>query len=233
MRINPTLFETFPRVWKHPSSTIKPVSSPLATVTSSAPFKARHLMGSTSRTTEDMSKAEFVEYGVETTQLNPAPGVELSESQKLLTGSVLDLFAGRPTVKKLSLWTDDATFTDPLTIAEGRKQYSAQWYGLQAAFSDIQRLSLSVLSAGNPIELDLKTLYKLKGLGTEQTIASKVKIHYDESSGKITKVEDRWNDELPDGAFKNALRNLNSVVVPAFVSVPKSEEEEAKKQAGQ
>jgi len=188
-------------------------------------------MGSTSRTTEDMSKAQFVEYGVESTQINTAPGVELSESQKLLTGCVLDLFAGRPSVKKLSLWTDDATFADPLTIAEGRKQYSAQWYGLQAAFSEIQRLSMSVLSAGNPIELDLKTMYKVKGLGTEQTIASKVKIYHE--GDKITKVEDRWNDQLPESAFMKAMRNLNSVVVPAFVSVPKSEEEEAKNQAGQ
>ncbi len=32
---------------------------------------------------------------------------------------------------------DDATFADPLTKAEGRKQYEAQWYGLVAAFSEI------------------------------------------------------------------------------------------------
>ena len=113
----------------------------------------------------------------------------------------LQLFAGRPTVKKLSLWTDDATFADPLTIAGGRKQYSAQWYGLQAAFSEIKRLSLQVTSSGNPIEMDLKTMYKVKGLGTEQTIDSKVKIFTENE--KITRVEDRWNDELPDGAFKN------------------------------
>jgi hypothetical protein len=48
-------------------------------------------MGSTSRSTEEMSKAQFAEYGVETTQINTAPDVELSESQKLLTGSVLDV----------------------------------------------------------------------------------------------------------------------------------------------
>lgn len=52
------------------------------------------------------------------------------------------LFAGKPTLKKLALWTDDATFNDPLTKAEGRKQYSAQWYGLAAAFSEIVRPSL-------------------------------------------------------------------------------------------
>ena len=80
MRINPTLFEVFPRVWTHPTKSASP-----------SLLKARHLMGSTSRTTEDMSKAQFVEYGVETTQINTAPGVELSEFQKLLTGSVLDV----------------------------------------------------------------------------------------------------------------------------------------------
>jgi hypothetical protein len=80
MRLNPTLFETFPRVWTHPVKQTPP-----------SLLKARHLMGSTSRTTEDRSKALFAEYGVETTHINTAPGVELSESQKLLTGSVLDV----------------------------------------------------------------------------------------------------------------------------------------------
>ena len=80
MRIQPTLFETCPRVWKHPAK-----AAPASLL------KARHLMGSTSRTTEDMSKAQFVGYGVETDNINTAPGIELSESQKLLTGSVLDV----------------------------------------------------------------------------------------------------------------------------------------------
>lgn len=111
------------------------------------------------------------------------------------------MFAGRPSVKKLSLWSDNAIFEDPLTKAEGRKQYSAQWYGLAAAFSEIERLSHQVTSSGNPITLDLKTTYVVKGIGKEQSIASVVKIHTE--NDKITKVEDRWNDQLPDGAFKN------------------------------
>ena len=48
-------------------------------------------MGSTSRTGEEMSEANFAEYGVENTQINTAPGVGLSERQQLLTGSVLDV----------------------------------------------------------------------------------------------------------------------------------------------
>jgi hypothetical protein len=113
----------------------------------------------------------------------------------------LKLFAGRPSVKKLSLWTDDAKFEDPLTNAEGRKQYSAQWYGLAAAFSEIERLSHQVTSSGNPITMDLKTKYVVKGVGKEQTISSVVKIYT--KGDRIAKVEDRWNDQLPDGAFKN------------------------------
>ena len=112
----------------------------------------------------------------------------------------IQLFAGRPTVKKLSLWNDDAVFEDPLTNAKGRKQYSAQWYGLAAAFSEIERLSHQVTSTGNPITLQLKQRYVVKGVGKEQTVNSEVKIFSE--GGKITKVEDRWDGSLPEGAFK-------------------------------
>ena len=54
-------------------------------------------------------------------------------------GSVLDLFAGRPSLKKLGLWADEASFNDNITLAQGRKQFEAQWYGLQSAFSEIVR----------------------------------------------------------------------------------------------
>jgi len=141
---------------------------------------------------------------------------------------VLDLFAGRPSLKKLSLWTDNATFQDPITNAEGRKQYAPQWYGLQSAFSEIERLHHQVTSGGNPIIMDLKTRYKIKGVGTEKTIESVVQIHTD-AAGKITAVQDRWNNELPEGAFTKALRNLNAVTVPRFVSVPENDEEDRKR----
>ena len=56
-------------------------------------------------------------------------------------------------------------------------------------FSDIERLHHSVTSAGNPIEMDLKTRYVVKGIGKEQTIESKILIAYDSTTGKITKVK--------------------------------------------
>ena len=113
------------------------------------------------------------------------------------------LFAGRPSLKKLQLWDDDAVFEDPLTKAVGRKQFEPQWYGLAAAFSEIERLHHEVVSAGNPISMDLRTRYVVKGISKEQTVNSKVNISYDKATGKITKVEDKWDGKLPDSSFTN------------------------------
>ncbi|ETN41949.1 uncharacterized protein HMPREF1541_03888 [Cyphellophora europaea CBS 101466] len=154
--------------------------------------------------------------------------ITLSEPQQLLTASVLDLFAGHPSKRKLTLWTDDASFHDPLTNATGRKEFEAQWYGLKAAFSEIERLGLEVKGNGNPVELGLKTRYKVKGVGSEQTIESQILIHTvgEGEQMRIKKVEDKWDGEIKQGGLKNALRELNSKSVPLAVSVPKSVEEE-------
>lgn len=74
-------------------------------------------------------------------------------------------------------------------------------YGLQSAFSEIERLSHEVTSSGNPISMNMKTRYKVKGVGVEQTISSVVNIFHE--GGKITKVQDKWDGKLPDGAIAN------------------------------
>ncbi|EKD13123.1 uncharacterized protein L3040_002923 [Drepanopeziza brunnea f. sp. 'multigermtubi'] len=161
--------------------------------------------------------------GIESTDIRTAEGVQLSGWQKVVIGSVLDLFKGKPTLAKTKLWADDATFADPITKAEGRKQYEAQWWGLKAAFSEIEQKQHSVTSSGNPLTLSATTRYKVKGLGAEKVIESEIRIHMDAAGEKIVKVEDRWNGNIPEGPIATAFRNLNSVVVPAFVSVPKEE----------
>ena len=138
---------------------------------------------------------------IENTNINTAPNVTLSDHQKTLVGSVLDLFAGRPSLAKLQLWKDDGVFEDPIAKAQGRKEFEAQWYGLQTAFSEIERLHHEVKSAGNPIEMDLKTKYVVKGVGAEKVMESVVRIFTD--GERIAKVEDRWNGNLPDGAVAN------------------------------
>jgi len=173
-----------------------------------------------------MPTAEEMKLVTSPSEIQTAPGVSLNDGQKVIVGSVLDLFAGKPSLRKLTLWEDTAIFNDPLTVAEGRKQYSAQWYGLAAAFSDITRLSHQVTSSGNPITMDLKTKYVVKGLGTEKVIDSVVDIYLDKETGKISKVLDKWGGEIGEGAVKHAFRKLNAVSVPVMVGVPKSIEEE-------
>jgi len=167
------------------------------------------------------------ELKLENTDIKTAPGVDLSSEQRTLVASVLDLFAGRPSLAKLQLWKDDAVFSDPITVAKGRKEFEPQWYGLQTAFSAIERKSHSVTSAGNPIEMDMTTMYKVKGIGKETTITSKVNIFHE--GGKITKVEDKWDGKLPDSGIANAFRRLNAVSVPKMVGVPNNAEEDAKR----
>ncbi|KAH8652727.1 hypothetical protein BGZ60DRAFT_182731 [Tricladium varicosporioides] len=175
--------------------------------------------------------SDFQNFGIESSDIKTASGVELSQHQKLVVGSVLDLFAGKPSLKKLGLWIDNAIFQDNITKAEGRKQFEPQWYGLQAAFSEIHREHFKVTKGGNPIEMELKTRYKIKGLGKEQTIESLVKIHTTGEGGnmRIKEVVDRWNNDLPEGPFAKAFRHLNAVIVPTLVNVPKNKEEDAKR----
>lgn len=67
---------------------------------------------------------------IENTNIKTAPGVELDAQQKTIVGSVFDLFAGRPSLKKFQLWDDNAVFEDPICIARGRKQYETQFVSL-------------------------------------------------------------------------------------------------------
>nr|CAE76355.1 conserved hypothetical protein [Neurospora crassa] len=137
---------------------------------------------------------------VSNTLILEAPGVDLTPYNKILVGAVLDLFEGKPTLKHLSLWNPDATFVDPIATAQGYNQYAAQWYALAQVLSPVKIQSHEVVSSGNPIEIKLHNRYTLPPINKKQDIHSLVKIWVDDN-GKIARVEDRWDGELPDGAL--------------------------------
>ncbi|KAJ9630419.1 hypothetical protein H2203_000939 [Taxawa tesnikishii (nom. ined.)] len=139
--------------------------------------------------------------------INTAPDVHLFEHQKTI------------------LWSDDAVLEDPVTIAKGRKQYEAQWYGLLSACSEIECLRYRVMSASNPIEMELEMQYTIKNIGMAKVIESVVRISLDDA-GIVVKVEDKWNGELPESSFVNALRRLDAVIVPNLISIPQDKEED-------
>lgn len=116
------------------------------------------------------------------------------------------LFEGHPTLPKFSLWSQNATFTDNITVAQGYAKYTAQFYGLPALFKPIQLQHHRVTNAGNPIELEMSNKYVVKGIKKEQIMNSVVRIHMGQD-GKIEKVEDRWNGKLPEGAISDVSRH--------------------------
>lgn len=67
-------------------------------------------------------------------------------------------------------------------------------------------------SSGNPIELDLKSRYVVKGLGKEQIIDSKVKIWTE--GDKIVKVHDEWNGKLPESDIAQVSRKYLPLISP-------------------
>lgn len=199
----------------------------MSTGNPSASAKAQAQAQAQAQAGDNSDTPSFESIGVCHTTIHTASGIDLSPHQKLLVGSVLDLFEGNPTLKHLSLWSRTATFTDPITIATGFDRFAAQWYGLPAVFHPIQLQAHQVVGAGNPIEVDLRNKYTVKVVGKEQEIASRVKIFVGDD-GKIERVEDRWDGKLPEGAVSEAFRKLNAVTVPAMVRVPKNEEEDMK-----
>lgn len=73
-------------------------------------------------------------------------------------------------------------------------------------FSEIERQGHQVTKVGNPISFDMKTRYVVKGVNQEKIIQSVINIFTDDK-GMITKVEDKWDGNLPDGSIKNVSRN--------------------------
>lgn len=58
--------------------------------------------------------------------------------------------------------------------------------------------------------MNLKTNYKLKGLGKETVIDSVIEVWVGEEGadkGKIVKVMDKWSGKLPEGAFATVSLN--------------------------
>lgn len=95
--------------------------------------------------------------------------------------------------------------------------------GLAAAFSKIEILEHEVVDAGNPIVMNSRIKYVVKGLGTEKTMQSVVNIHTigEEGTMKISGVEDKWDGKIPDGPIANAFRKLNAKTVPLMTGQPK------------
>ena len=60
----------------------------------------------------------------------------------------------------------------------------------------------------------MSTFYKVKGIGKETTINSKINIFHE--NGKITRVEDKWDGKLPDSGIANVSNYRGYILNPFF-----------------
>jgi hypothetical protein len=98
-----TVFETLPRAWKHPPKTATRSPTTTNILNRKQFFQSGTVMASSnsqinaSQTLRDLPVSDAIapdnlaDYGVENADIKSVPGVDLSNTQRLLTGSVLDV----------------------------------------------------------------------------------------------------------------------------------------------
>jgi hypothetical protein len=103
-----TIFETLPRLWKHPpksAALIKTQTHPAYFSYSRKVMAPSNSQINASKTLVDLPVSDAIapdnlaDYGVENTDIKTAFGVTLSDTQKLLTGSILDVGFSIPVVE--------------------------------------------------------------------------------------------------------------------------------------
>jgi len=123
--------------------------------------------------------------------INASPSVTLSAHERLLVGSILDLYEGKGSLKHLSLWSPHACLTNPGGIIKGHREQVAAWYAHATWHESNQIQSHLVTSRGNPIQINLSAKYLFRGIRMQLTIDSKIWVYVDKD-GKIERLEDRW-----------------------------------------
>ncbi|KZT50590.1 hypothetical protein CALCODRAFT_504557 [Calocera cornea HHB12733] len=159
------------------------------------------------------------------------PGVDLTDLQRAHVGCVLDLFQAKPTLDKLDMFAEDGIYEDAFATARGREEIGGQFYGLPKVTKEsITRSHLvKSVSPEGKIEMDLHQLFVFKAGGKEVDMKTTVIICSDATTGKITRLQDRPMEDIPDNSFIHMLRKMNAVVTPHLVGIPKTEEQDAKK----
>jgi len=83
-------------------------------------------------TNTNASQPSTFDLNIESVNINTASGADLNAQQKVLVGSILDLFKGKPTLKKLQLWT-----VSVISHPKGRKEKHTH----EDEFSDVKNLN--------------------------------------------------------------------------------------------
>jgi len=167
----------------------------------------------------------YTPFAMAESTINTAPNVKLTTQQSELAQSVLLIFQGKVTPTILSNWAEDAVFEDPFAHAVGRRQWSAQFYGLGQLFYTETPSHRVTLAEDNKLEMELTVNYAMKALPklVKWKVDGVIYVETRASDGKVIKLEDRWYGKLLSekfSSFRNFLRRKNAQFFPVFISVP-------------
>ena len=106
-----------------------------------------------------------------------------------LINDILQLYQLHPSEKAYAHYRPDATFHDPVSIAQGLESIKAQFNGMPKLFSSSTTQSCNVIdsegeTAPSSLALDLTQHYVFKAGGAEKTLNSKVTLTLD-GEGRI------------------------------------------------
>ncbi|KAI0496908.1 hypothetical protein KFK09_023234 [Dendrobium nobile] len=136
-----------------------------------------------------------------------AKSLNIDEISQHIMPHLLNMYGLRATAKDFEIYAPEATFEDPLMLAQGVKQIKSAFYALPKVFSESEiveyTLKANSTAPGNvEVLIDNKQHYKIFGRDVDLVSLIKLKME----KGKIVRHEDWWD--------KKPLKNRETVKLP-------------------
>lgn len=147
-----------------------------------------------------------------------------SSQEKEIIDEVLSLYQCKPTEKSYSHYSETAVFSDPVSIAQGKKSIMSQFNGMPKIFEKSDTQKCDVLDDGSKdIKLDLTQHYVFKLGKKEKTLNSLVTLKM--QNGLIEHHEEEW-DHKPNttkedgffGALNEYRKKIGAKIIDATVT---------------
>ncbi|KAH8917165.1 hypothetical protein BT69DRAFT_1286948 [Atractiella rhizophila] len=164
-------------------------------------------------------------------ELGTAEGITLSPAQTTTAQNVVLIFRGQCTPSILDSFSESCIFEDPFAHAVGRREWSAQFYGLAKLFEVETSNEVVVLAEEGKIAIDCDIEYKMKAMKKVVNWKTTGQLYVEtDAEGKVVRLEDRWERDgvLLKEKFwgvRNFFRRQNARMFPIFISIPKPTDE--------
>lgn len=159
------------------------------------------------------------------TSTKSLPTRQPTSAEKEIIDEVLSLYQCKPSEKAYSHYSETAVFSDPVSIAKGKKSIMSQFNGMPKLFAQSDTIKCDVLDdkSSNDLKLDLTQHYVFKAGKKEKTMNSL--LTFKMQNGLIEHHEEEW-DHKPNttgddgffGSINEFRKKLSAKVIDATVT---------------